>query len=116
MNLLKETLKVLSDHEKTMDDVLAIGGSEFQITKDDFIRLADHEYDKGYGRQEVARDLVLVGKDFWMERNEYDGSEWWEYKTNLATGNLPFKKISALTTQQVSDFWGWQTLSELNKE
>ena len=26
-------------------------------------------------------DLLIVGKDFWLERVEYDGSEWWEFKT-----------------------------------
>lgn len=25
--------------------------------------------------------LTLVGEDFWLERKEYDGQEWWEYKT-----------------------------------
>jgi hypothetical protein len=24
--------------------------------------------------------LQLVGETFWIERAEYDGSEWWEYK------------------------------------
>lgn len=25
--------------------------------------------------------LIVVGKDFWLERHEYDGSEWWEFKS-----------------------------------
>ena len=25
-------------------------------------------------------DLIVVGKDFWIERHEYDGSELWEFK------------------------------------
>ena len=29
---------------------------------------------------EVAEDLVVVGDNWWIERHEYDGNEWWEYK------------------------------------
>jgi hypothetical protein len=25
--------------------------------------------------------LEIVGDDWWLERHEYDGAEWWEYKT-----------------------------------
>jgi hypothetical protein len=25
--------------------------------------------------------IIVVGKDWWLERHEYDGSEWWEFKT-----------------------------------
>ncbi|MBE6081491.1 MAG: hypothetical protein E7205_02245 [Tissierellaceae bacterium] len=49
------------------------------MTLDKFIELADVIYDDGYGSVEVATDLIIVGKDFFMIREEYDGSEWWEY-------------------------------------
>jgi len=39
------------------------------------------EYDSGYGATKVAKDLVIVGEDWWLERCEYNGSEWWEFKT-----------------------------------
>ena len=45
------------------------------------ITILNFEYDDGYGITEVNMGLKLVGKDFWLERHEYDGSEWWEYKT-----------------------------------
>ena len=51
------------------------------MTVEDFIEHANFEYNDGYGIEEINTDLILVGKDFWLERHEYDGSEWWEYKS-----------------------------------
>lgn len=79
-NLLDETIKVLEEHNKTLDDVEWIGTTEIEISVNEFIKEANREYDDGYGDAEVNLDLVVVGKDFWLERNEYDGSEWWDFK------------------------------------
>ena len=35
----------------------------------------------GFGGAEVNENLFVVGADWWLERHEYDGSEWWEFKT-----------------------------------
>ena len=80
MNLLQETTKKLMAYHKTWNDVLWIGGSEFTISIEDFKRLANREYDNGFGCVEINDNLVLVGDTFWLERHTYDGSEWWEYK------------------------------------
>lgn len=41
--------------------------------------LASINYDNGYGGQELFGTIVL--KDgTWLERGEYDGSEWWEHR------------------------------------
>ncbi len=80
MNLLKETKRILDDYDKSMDDVLWIGRSDYEIPKEEFIVLADKEYNNGYGAQIVAADLIVCGEDFWLERAEYDGAEWWEFK------------------------------------
>jgi len=45
------------------------------------LKLADVCYNNSFGGQEIAEDLLIVGEDWWMERCEYDGSEWWEFKT-----------------------------------
>jgi len=82
MNLLQETLEILSEHGKTKDDVLWCGSEAFgYFTWEDFEELANDDYNESYGLQEVVTDLLIVGKDFWLERHEYDGSEWWEYKS-----------------------------------
>lgn len=118
MNLWKETIHELKTNGKTFDDVLVICGNEFQITKDDFKKYANTEYDAGYGAPEVAEDLLIVGADFRLERHDYDGSEWWEFKKIPNYKELPVKAITALTVQQFNNnsgecFCGWKTLSEL---
>lgn len=39
----------------------------------------DFEYDGGYGLQEL-HGIVWLSDGTWLERREYDGSEWWEHK------------------------------------
>lgn len=92
INLKKETLDILNRHNKTWDDVEWVGDIYQNVTvdKDKFLILADREYDNGYGGNEVSLNLVVVGKDFWLERHEYDGSEWWEFK------QLPKKPVIML--------------------
>ena len=119
MNLWKETLDVLTEHGKTFDDVVAIRGHLFRITKDDFRRYANAEYYEGFGAQEVAPDLLVIGTDFWLERHEYDGSEWWEFKEMPKYDSYPIYPIKALMRNQRQNddcgyICGWQTLEELN--
>ena len=101
MNLLKETLEILEQHGYTFDDVIAIYGDKFQITKENFINLADVEYDDGYGGAEVARDLRILGNDFIIHRAEYHGSEWWHFEyTSLDKIPQQIKQIQALVESQ----------------
>lgn len=108
-NLYKETILLLKEKNKTFDDVVWIGCNEFEFPKDQFFRLANEEYDDGFGSQEVAQDLLIVGKDFWLERHEYDGSEWWEYKT------VPVKPKEVKVLKRLMGGM-WKTLQELNEE
>jgi hypothetical protein len=81
-NLLKETLEVLLNHGKSTIDVLWVGNSVVSGSWPEFAALAANvDYDSGFGEAEIPSDLVVVGSDWWLERGEYDGSEWWEYKT-----------------------------------
>ena len=80
INLKDETLEVLKENGKTKDDIVWIGNVEFRIPNNSFWMLADRIYDPGFGGTEVADDLLIVGQNWWLERHEYDGSEWWEYK------------------------------------
>lgn len=93
-NLLEETLEELENNNKNESDVLFVGfqmedgclvdyytGKKHRISWEKFKQLAkNYWYDSGYGCNEVSLSLVIVGDDWWLEREEYDGSEWWEFK------------------------------------
>lgn len=115
MNLLQETLEILEQHGYTFDDVIAIYGDKFQITKENFTSLADVEYDDGYGGAEVARDLRILGNDFIIHRAEYDGSEWWHFEY-ISLDKIPqqIKQIQALVESQSKIEYGWGKLDDLN--
>lgn len=80
VNLLEETLNELQDYGKTIEDVKWIGTDKYIIPIERFVKIADQEYDNDYGGEEVCREIVVVGDSWWLERGEYDGSEWWDFK------------------------------------
>ena len=82
-NLLRETLYVLEQYDKKPSDVLWVGTLDKYMTWEDFVKKADFDYDDDYGRAEVNEDLMVVGKNWWLERVEYDGSEWWRFKKRV---------------------------------
>jgi len=43
----------------------------------EFLEFMDREYYSGYGGQELF-GTVVCEDGAWLERGEYDGSEWWE--------------------------------------
>lgn len=45
-----------------------------------FLKRINYEYDSGFGQQEVFGFIWYKGGT-WSERAEYDGSEWWAYKS-----------------------------------
>lgn len=79
-NLLFETRDVLEEHGKTFEDVKWIGNKNFYVDIDKFMELANTKYNSNYGCEKVANDLMIVGSNWWLERAEYDGAEWWEFK------------------------------------
>lgn len=86
-NLLDETIEVLKRHNKTHLDVYFVADSLYCATWNDFSDAARNiNYDPGYGSVEINPFLKVVGADWWLERHEYDGAEWWEYKTMPKTG------------------------------
>lgn len=97
INLLEETKEILLNHGKHYEDIefvvgLSSSSEEYlrwgsrsndelaRTTWDEFAAMANKNYDNGFGGTEVIEVTMIVGKDFWLERHEYDGSEWWEYK------------------------------------
>lgn len=79
-NLLKETLEVLKRNNKQESDVKWVGTRFHKTTWENFKKSADVNYYSGYGSPEVSQSLLVVGDNWWLERHQHDGSEWWEFK------------------------------------
>ena len=112
MNLLQETIEAITKSGHAIEDVAFIGSEDAQhrCTWEEFERMADTEYDNGFGGAEVATDLIVRfndGRRMW--RGEYDGSEWWEYDPiDERDYTQPGKPIHKLVGGL------WTNLSELN--
>lgn len=110
-NFIEETVQTLIFNGKSPEDVQWVGSSngEFAIDWKTFIKIADVWYDAGYGSQKIARDLVVVGHTWWLERHEYDGSEFWEFKT------IPhIQDITKSFTVVGGNEFMWDDLSAMN--
>lgn len=81
INLLQETIDKLIEHGKSIEDVQYVTDGQYRTTWEEFAEVANQEYYNGYGGAAVELCLKIVGNSFWLERHEYDGSEWWSYKT-----------------------------------
>ena len=91
--LLDETIETLNKNGRIEEDVLWIGRGFYvephpwhdkdkcKNTWEYFKKNFNFIYDNGFGGEEIPMDLIIVGKDFWLERHSYDGAEWWEFKT-----------------------------------
>ena len=118
-NLLKETKNKLEDMGVSTDDVDWVGSSngEFAISWAEFEAIANVNYDAGFGAPEIATDLVVVLKDgSFLERGEYDGSEWWDdrsshYSPTKETDAKPFNRVM-IAGEEI----GWVNLKEMNPD
>ena len=87
MNLLDETIAECEKVGKGINDIDRVQWvdealHDVKCTWKTFADAVRHlEYDNSYGAQEINESLAVVFKDgTWLERAEYDGAEWWEYK------------------------------------
>ncbi len=64
------------DIKRSADLKIGFSQNDFEM----FLRSLDYEYDDGYGGQELF-GVIWYTDGTWSERGEYDGSEWWEYKS-----------------------------------
>lgn len=84
INLWNETINVLHAHGKSWDEVAAVCRNTYVIPKTCFEKIAlPLDYDNGYGNHKIPIDLKIISEDrsWWMERCEYDGKEWWAFKS-----------------------------------
>lgn len=80
INFQQETLEKLKAHNKDLSDIDWIGNHDCRVDVEEFFKIADFEYDSGYGATYIDPDLLIVGKDWWLERSVYDGAEDWVFK------------------------------------
>lgn len=100
MNLLGETKDAISQSGHSTDDVRFVGSRDGKlgIPWSQAEKVLDIDYDDGYGSQEIAADLVVVFTDGgFLRREEYDGSEWWEYEPPFRGPETqkPFRLVKA---------------------
>ena len=99
VNLLEETLYKMKSINKHISDIEWIGGNDFYLDVNEFLTLADIEYNDDFGLAEVATDLKIVFKDgSLMIRHNYDGAESWRYYSIKKPET--FSNIVALTVGQ----------------
>jgi len=111
MNLLEETIDDIKRSGHKIKDIIFIGSEDsgHSCTWKEYKKLANIEYNEGYGGAEIATDLIIVFSDgFKMERGEYDGSEWWRYSTPF---KMP-KKTFPITKLHDGI---WDDLAEMNE-
>ena len=113
MNLLTETIQALHKNWKTEEDVEYVLWStvfdgydnngydnNWEIiynTWEWFIENSNFTYYDWYWSQKIEPWLMVVWKDFWLERREYDWGEWWQYKE---TPSKPKKKWIIIFIEQ----------------
>ena len=84
INLLTETLETLKEYGIKEEEIVWVGTRDgrYVASWEEFKEMAkDINYDNGYGAYYITLDLVVVFKNgCWLERQEYDGAEWWKLK------------------------------------
>ena len=102
VNFLKETISVMGKYTLDPKEIIYIGDRKSSCSWEDFQKIANIEYDNGYGGVAIIKGLIIVFKNgVEMYRGGYDGREGWEV-------HIPFN-INALKEQgklsEVKDFW-----------
>ena len=90
-NLIEETLSFLRRCGKYENDIYYVKVKDLRsvdvvhyVDWNSFKEaVKDFTYDKGYGLQYIWKNLKIVLRNGeYLCRQEYDGSEWWEYMSN----------------------------------
>lgn len=84
MNAKKEFLDAINKYKVIAAVVnFSDGESDFKLKPlykkddyDDLLKFLDREYNNGYGGQELF-GIIYCEDGVWIDRGEYDGSEWW---------------------------------------
>ena len=113
INFIKQTKDYFERLNINENDIIWVGSKDgkYACSWNNFVeKFKDLEYHNGFGGQEIANDLVVVGKDWWIERHDYDGSEWWEFKKlpNISETPVEFQKVKGNSS--------WVSLEYINSD
>ena len=117
-NLLQETIHELKLNEKTPEDVEWVGNDVFKCTWENFAKVANMEYDDERGNCQIADDLIVVGKDFWLERDNDGRIYYWNF-IPIPTSTGQYTELKAVNAPQAKEngldvWWGETLLNRLN--
>lgn len=83
-NARQELLTILDNIDKTPSDIswMLVYTADYSDISEAFTSIdqLDFTYDSGYGTQKLF-GVVFFNDNTWLDRGEYDGSEWWDYIT-----------------------------------
>lgn len=83
MNLYQETVVAIVESGHSESDIKAVidDYTKQRMSVPCFLMIANAiNYYDGYGATEINEHLkIIFTDDSWLERREYDGSEWWEF-------------------------------------
>lgn len=103
-NLYEETLCSIAESNHTTNDIAWIGirSSDYAINWEEYRQISDITYYSGFGGTNIPDDLIVVFDDgSWLERDEYDGNEWWKCVTPPQQPPTP-KKFTLTVNQEKS--------------
>lgn len=107
MTFYTETVIAITGSNHTENDVTFVGKSNGSIGCGwvDFINTSRFMYDSGYGSQEIDSSLIVQFSDgTYLERREYDGSEWWEYVGKMPQHTVNESNFGLLKRQTKYEF------------
>jgi hypothetical protein len=114
-NLLRETEDAVRSSGHMPGDIIYIGSTEsaHACTWEQFRRLANFEYDDGFGGPEIPLDLRIVFRDgSELHREDVDGLEWWSFRKQF----IRPKETKPIITLRVDEHGCWSRLAEIQPD
>ena len=103
-NFLAETINEIvqaNQYTYTVRYVRSRDGA-YALPWEEFAKLADFNYDSGFGAAKIPSDLVVEFIDgTYLYREEYDGAENWAYASTLP----PIQPNAKPITKLVGNYW-----------
>ncbi len=100
MTLLETLKKTLKKNGKSLVDIQWVGCKDFTIPNENFLELAAKLQDN-FGA-DIAADLLVVGKDFWLERDMQHSGDVWVLRTHPIKPKREYR-LKTLTAKTLTE-------------